>query len=228
MGADTPLRRTGGPGPVDDEPGVDGTSVEVARATATGSRARGGGGDRTVAAGVPCCTVRPPGREPRGRARDRGREWGPGRGRGWDAGAASPVAVEVLCAVASAAADRGIPRDANAHDGARKSSGEFGTARIGDGDGDGDGEQFRRIAVEIRPATTGIPGPAIPTDRAAGWGTTAARCSAAARASTCPTADRPGWPTPSRGRDRPPAADRCHPRARHPARRLLRKRTRCG
>ncbi|RAJ42765.1 hypothetical protein K353_02441 [Kitasatospora sp. SolWspMP-SS2h] len=54
--------------------------------------------------------------------------------------------------------------------------------------------------------------PPAATGRAVGWGATAAHCSAtAARASTCPTADRPGWPTPSRGRDRPPAAARTAP-----------------
>ncbi|ROR44598.1 lanthionine synthetase-like protein [Kitasatospora cineracea] len=157
MGADAPLGRTGGPGPVDGAPGADGALVEVARAAVAGSRARGGGGDWTVAVEGSWCTVRPPGREP------------PAQGWELHVGAASSVAFEVLSAVAAAvaddpcpfafAADRGILHGINAHDCAMESSGKFITVRPG-----GD-EQFRRLAAELHLATAGMPGPVIPTAR---------------------------------------------------------------
>ncbi|MEV7212609.1 lanthionine synthetase LanC family protein [Kitasatospora cineracea] len=122
-----------------------------------GSRARGGGGDWTVAVEGSWCTVRPPGREP------------PAQGWELHVGAASAVAFEVLSAVAAAvaddpcafgfAADRGILRGINAHDCAMESSGKFITVRPGDD------EQFRRLAAELHLATTGMPGPVIPTAR---------------------------------------------------------------
>ncbi|MFE2346353.1 class III lanthionine synthetase LanKC N-terminal domain-containing protein [Kitasatospora cineracea] len=122
-----------------------------------GSRARGGGGDWTVAVEGSWCTVRPPGREP------------PAQGWELHVGAASSVAFEVLSAVAAAvaddpcpfafAADRGILHGINAHDCAMESSGKFITVRPGDD------EQFRRLAAELHLATTGMPGPVIPTAR---------------------------------------------------------------
>ncbi|WAL71596.1 hypothetical protein OU787_08805 [Kitasatospora sp. YST-16] len=131
--------------------------MEVARAAVAGSRARGGGGDWTVAVEGSWCTVRPPGREP------------PARGWELHVGAASSVAFEVLSAVAAAvaddpcpfafAADRGILHGINAHDCAMESSGKFITVRPG-----GE-EQFRRLAAELHLATTGMPGPVIPTAR---------------------------------------------------------------
>ncbi|BAJ28220.1 MULTISPECIES: class IV lanthionine synthetase LanL [Kitasatospora] len=136
---------------------MDGTLVEVARAAVTGSRARGGGGDWTVAVGGSWCTVRPPGREP------------PAQGWRLHVSAASSVAHEVLSAVAAAVAedpcpfsfpaDRGKLRDINARDREFESSGKFITVHPQD-----DG-QFRRLAAELHLATAGMPGPTVPAAR---------------------------------------------------------------
>ncbi len=131
--------------------------MEVARAAVAGSRARGGGGDWTVAVGGSWCTVRSAGREP------------PVQGWELHVGAASSVAFEVLSAVATAvaddpcpfafAADRGILHGIDAHGCARESPGKFITVRPGDD------EQFGRLAAELHLATAGMPGPVIPTAR---------------------------------------------------------------
>ncbi|MFD8479756.1 class IV lanthionine synthetase LanL [Kitasatospora sp. NPDC059673] len=157
MGAGTPLRRTGGPVPADDEPGVDGTLVEVARAAVTGSRARGGDGDWTVAVEGFWCTVRPPGREL------------PEQGWKLHVAAASPVGAEVLAAVAGVlagdpctfkfAADRERLHEINSRNSDRASAGKFITV-YPDGE-----EQFRRLAEELHRATAHLPGPAILSDR---------------------------------------------------------------
>ncbi|MFF0293835.1 class IV lanthionine synthetase LanL [Kitasatospora sp. NPDC004614] len=157
MGAGTPLRRTGGPVPVDDEPGADGTLVEVARAAVAGSRARGGDGDWTIAVEGFWCTVRPPGREL------------PEQGWKLHVAAASPVGAEVLAAVAAViaedpcafkfTADRERLHEINSRNSDRASAGKFITV-YPDGD-----EQFRRLAEELHRATEGMPGPAILSDR---------------------------------------------------------------
>ncbi|MFD8600195.1 class IV lanthionine synthetase LanL [Kitasatospora sp. NPDC059646] len=157
MGAGTPLRRAGGPVPVDDAPTADGTLVEVARAAVAGSRARGGDGDWTVAVEGFWCTVRPPGREL------------PEQGWKLHVAAASTVACEVLAAVAAVlaadpcafkfAADRERLHEINSRNSERGSAGKFITV-YPDGD-----EQFRRLAEELHRATAGMPGPAILSDR---------------------------------------------------------------
>ncbi|WP_354644908.1 class IV lanthionine synthetase LanL [Kitasatospora camelliae] len=156
MGADTPLRPAGGPGTVDDGPGLDGTLVEVARAAVAGRRARGGEGGWGVAVEGFWCTVRPP---------------GPGfPEQGWKlhVSAASSVAVEVLAAVSAAisedpcafkfAADREKLRELNSRNSERGSSGKFITVYPRDD------EQFRRLAEELHRATLGLPGPAVLSD----------------------------------------------------------------
>ncbi|MFF4338431.1 class IV lanthionine synthetase LanL [Kitasatospora sp. NPDC001540] len=136
---------------------MDGTLVEVARAAVTGSRARGGGGDWTVAVEGFWCTVRPSGREL------------PARGWKLHVSAASSVAVEVLSAVAAAVADdpcafrftadRKKLHGINSRNSARGSAGKFVTVHPNDD------EQFRRLAEELHLATAGMPGPVIPSDR---------------------------------------------------------------
>ncbi|MFC8718791.1 class IV lanthionine synthetase LanL [Kitasatospora sp. NPDC057198] len=136
---------------------MDGTLVEVARAAVAGSRARGGGGDWTVAVEGFWCTVRPPGREL------------PAQGWKLHVSAASSVAVEVLSAVAAAiaddpcafkfTADREKLHEINSRNSERGSAGKFITAYPGDD------EQFRRLAGELHLATAGMPGPVILSDR---------------------------------------------------------------
>ncbi|WP_161801082.1 class IV lanthionine synthetase LanL [Kitasatospora griseola] len=157
MGTGTPLRRTGGPVPVDDEPGADGALAEVARAAVTGSRARGGDDDWTVVVEGFWCTVRPPGREL------------PEQGWKLHVAAATPVAVEVLAAVAAViaedpctfkfAADRERLHEINSRNSDRASAGKFLTVYPGDE------EQFRRLAEKLHLATAGMPGPVILSDR---------------------------------------------------------------
>ncbi|MFE1319397.1 class IV lanthionine synthetase LanL [Kitasatospora phosalacinea] len=123
----------------------------------TGSRARGGGGDWTVAVEGFWCTVRPPGREL------------PAQGWKLHVSAASSVAVEVLSAVASAVADdpcafkftadREKLHEINSRNSERGSAGKFLTVYPGDD------EQFRRLAEELHRATAGMPGPVILSDR---------------------------------------------------------------
>ncbi|MFB7943434.1 class IV lanthionine synthetase LanL [Kitasatospora phosalacinea] len=123
----------------------------------TGSRARGGGGDWTVAVEGFWCTVRPPGREL------------PAQGWKLHVSAASSVAVEVLSAVASAVADdpcafkftadREKLHEINSRNSERGSAGKFLTVYPGDD------EQFRRLAEELHLATAGMPGPVILSDR---------------------------------------------------------------
>ncbi|WP_285738115.1 class IV lanthionine synthetase LanL [Kitasatospora phosalacinea] len=136
---------------------MDGTLVEVARAAVTGSRARGGGGDWTVAVEGFWCTVRPPGREL------------PAQGWKLHVSAASSVAVEVLSAVAAVVADdpcafkftadRQKLHEINSRNSERGSSGKFVTVYPNDD------EQFRRLAEELHLATAGMPGPVILSDR---------------------------------------------------------------
>ncbi|MFD7641080.1 class IV lanthionine synthetase LanL [Kitasatospora sp. NPDC059795] len=143
--------------PVDDVPGRDGTLAEVARAAVANSRARGGGGDWTVAVEGFWCTVRPPGREL------------PEQGWKLHVAAASEVAVEVLASVAAVlaadpctfkfAADRDRLHEINSRNSDRASAGKFLTV-YPDGD-----EQFRRLAEELHRATSGMPGPTILSDR---------------------------------------------------------------
>ncbi|RKE18868.1 class IV lanthionine synthetase LanL [Streptomyces sp. TLI_171] len=157
MGAGTPLRRAGEPVPVVDEPGVDGTLVEVARAAVTGSRARGGDGGWTLAVEGFWCTVRPPGRNL------------PEQGWKLHVSAASAVAVEVLSAVAAVlaedpcafkfAADREKLHEINSRNSDRGSAGKFLSVYPGDD------EQFLRLAEELHLATAGMPGPVILSDR---------------------------------------------------------------
>ncbi|MGW4381609.1 class IV lanthionine synthetase LanL [Kitasatospora sp. NPDC004531] len=123
----------------------------------TGSRARGGDGDWTVAVEGFWCTVRPPGREL------------PAQGWKLHVSAASPAAAEVLAAVAAVlaedpcafkfAADRERVHEINSRNSDRASAGKFITV-YPDGD-----EQFRRLAAELHRATSGMPGPAILSDR---------------------------------------------------------------
>ncbi|MFD0562801.1 hypothetical protein ACFQ2M_12815 [Kitasatospora saccharophila] len=175
----------------------------------TGSRARGGGGDWTVAVEGFCCTVRPPGRG----LPEQG--WKP------HGGAASSVAVEVLSAVAAViaedpcaftfTADREKLHEINSRNSDRGSAGKFLTVHPGDD------EQFRRLAGELHLATAGMPGPVILSGRSVlgndGAYRPVLRAPGGALVEDVRTAVRPGWPTPSRGRDRPPAANRPRPAA---------------
>jgi hypothetical protein len=153
MGAGTPLRTAGGPRSVVDEPGLDGTLVEVARAAAACSRSRGGEGDWGVAVEGFWCTVRPPGQDI------------PSHGRRLSVSASARVAVEVLAAVAAAIADdpcvftfvtdRGKLHEMNSRNGGPGPAGTFITVHpVGEG-------QFRRIAQELQRATFGLPGAAV-------------------------------------------------------------------
>ncbi|MER5638487.1 class IV lanthionine synthetase LanL [Kitasatospora sp. NPDC002227] len=141
-----------------DEPGVDGTLVEVARAAVRGAGSRGGDGGWDFAVEGFWCTARPSGTQA-----------APGEGWKLHVSAASEVAGQVLGAVATVlaadpcpfkfTADRERLHEINSRNSERGSAGKYITVYpAGDA-------QFRRLAERLHEATTGLPGPGVLSDR---------------------------------------------------------------
>ncbi|AUG76958.1 hypothetical protein CFP65_2101 [Kitasatospora sp. MMS16-BH015] len=144
---------------MDDEPNVDGTLVEVARAAVHGAGSRGGDGGWEFTVEGFWCTARPLGT----------RTAPPVQGWKLHVSAAAEVAEQVLAAVAGVladdpctfkfAADRERLHEVNSRNSERGSAGKYITAYPADE------AQFGRLAERLHRATEDLPGPGVLSDR---------------------------------------------------------------